>query len=424
MQTGSGKTAAYLLPCIQALCSRGPPPGRGRAAEPGCVVLAPTRELTQQILEDAQRFCWKSGMRVVGVFGGEGTMSQQLSELSRGCDLLIATPGRLLDLADRGKVRLGQTSFLVLDEADRMLDMGFEPQIRDIVDKMPDRESGRQTLMFSATFPTPIQQLAQDFLRDYIFICVGKVGAAAETVTQRFAFVTAAREKPELLMDILAGHGRRNAESTSAGLTLIFVQTKRAADELEYCLQGQGFAATTIHGDRSQPERTAALASFKRGETPYLVATDVASRGLDIPHVEHVVNYDVPSDIDTYVHRIGRTGRAGRSGAATALINRYEDTRIAAALVPLLRDAGQTVPEELEQMAAGGSTGGGWGGRQGGGGGGWGGGGARAPTRDARQSSGPRSKGYEAPQATESKWLWKGPASGAADSGGGGAWDD
>ena len=259
------------------------------------------------------------------------------------------------------------------------------------------------------------------------------------------------REKTELLMDILAAAGRRKDEKADGnpqyGLTLIFVETKRSADILEAALIDNGFPATTIHGDRSQPERMAALASFKAGQTPFLVATDVASRGLDIPHVEHVVNYDLPSDVDTYVHRIGRTGRAGRSGEATALVNKYEDTRIASNLVPLLRDAGQTIPEELEMMANGGGWGGGggkgaarggsgWGGGGygggGGGGGGYGGGaaygsgqgagGARgAPTKDVRQGN---TKAAPAAAAPNAKWLWDAAPKGGAGGSGEDAWDD
>jgi ATP-dependent RNA helicase DDX3X len=407
-QTGSGKTAAYLLPVIHAIDSGGLFSGRSRLAEPACVVLAPTRELTQQILEDAQRFCWQSRIRAVGVWGGEGTMSQQLSELSRGCHLLIATPGRLLDLIDRGKASLRNAFFLVLDEADRMLDMGFEPQIRNIVDTMPAREEARQTLMFSATFPRPMQQLAQDFLRDYIFVSVGKHSNPAASVLQKFVCVNSSREKSAVLLDILAAHPHNSDE---LGLTVIFVETKRAADFLESELYHNGFPAAAIHGDRTQPERQAALESFKKGETPFLVATDVVARGIDIPNVKHVINFDLPKDIEDYVHRIGRTGRAGRTGEATALVSICEDQRIAAMLVSMLKDTGKPVPTDLEHMAAHNSH---HAPRNSS---------ARAPIRDARPPKlGHAVNAVKALPAAAPKMLWRGPT--RQDSGADAAWDD
>ena len=346
-QTGSGKTAAYLLPIIVAIDKWGFRSARSCLAAPACLVLAPTRELTQQILEDAQRFCWQSQLRPVGVFGGEGTMGKQPFELRQGCDLLIATPDRLLDLIDRRSASLCSTDFLVLDEADRMLDMGFEPQIRSIVATMPPREEARQTLMFSGTFPRPVRQLAQDFLRDPIFLSVDMMrstGSAAPSVSQKFVLVDSSREKTAILLDMLAAHSPRDLEHI---LTVIFVETKRSADILEAQLHDNGFPAAAIHGDRTQPERQAALASFKSGETPFLIATDVAARGMRIPDVTHVINFDLPHDVEDYVYRIYR-----RTGEATALVDTYKDRRIAAEIVTMLRDEGQAVPTELEDMVA------------------------------------------------------------------------
>jgi ATP-dependent RNA helicase DDX3X len=377
-QTGSGKTGAFLIPAITNIVEHGKksapqPPGgyqRGRTAVPQCVVMAPTRELVEQIHNDAKKFVYKSPVQAVSVFGGEGTMGPQLRELERGCDLLIATPGRLHDLIERGRIDMGDVFTLILDEADRMLDMGFEPQIRRIVEQtnMPRCEEGRQTLMFSATFPPAIQHLAQDFLRDHTFLTVGRVGSTTDNITQRFEFMEQG-DKPHVLMDIITAKGNEDAakQSDSKNLTLIFVETKRDADILEDELTHQGFQATSIHGDRSQPERQEALRSFKAGRTPYLVATDVASRGLDIPDVSHVINFDCPSDFDSYVHRIGRTGRAGRTGTATAFLT-SRDGRIASQLVTLLQEANQEIPDELHRMAAasgGRSFGGGGGGRSG-----------------------------------------------------------
>jgi len=311
-------------------------------------VMAPTRELVEQIFNDSRKFVYKSPVQPVAVFGGEGTMGPQLRELERGCDLLLATPGRLHDLIERGRIDMGEVWTLILDEADRMLDMGFEPQIRRIVEQtnMPRREEGRQTLMFSATFPPAIQHLAQDFLRDYTFLTVGRVGSTTDNITQSFQFCDN-YDKLNILMDIIEDR----VQKAIAGLTLIFVETKRDADILEDELNHRGLHATSIHGDRSQPERQEALKSFKAGRTPYLVATDVASRGLDIPDVSHVINYDCPSDFDSYVHRIGRTGRAGRTGHATGFLT-ARDSRIAAQLITLLEEANQIVPEELHRMSA------------------------------------------------------------------------
>jgi len=326
--------------------------------------MAPTRELVEQIYQDAKKFVYKSPVQSVAVFGGEGTMGPQLRELERGCDLLLATPGRLHDLIERGRIDMGEVWTLILDEADRMLDMGFEPQIRRIVEQtnMPRREEGRQTLMFSATFPPGIQHLAQDFLRDYTYLTVGRVGSTTDNITQKFEFLDQ-HDKLNMLLDIIEERQRREEK----GLTLIFVETKRDADILEDELTHAGFTATSIHGDRSQPERQEALKNFKAGRTPYLVATDVASRGLDIPDVSHVINYDCPSDFDSYVHRIGRTGRAGRTGTATAFLT-GRDSRIAMQLITLLEEANQTVPEELQRMGASAGYGGYGGGGRGGGG--------------------------------------------------------
>ncbi|KAJ6823764.1 putative DEAD-box ATP-dependent RNA helicase 37 [Iris pallida] len=255
--------------------------------------------------------------------------------------------------------------YLALDEADRMLDMGFEPQIRKIVQQMDMPPPGvRQTMLFSATFPKEIQRLASDFLSGYIFLAVGRVGSSTDLIVQRVEFVLES-DKRSHLMDLLHAQ-KANGVHGKQALTLVFVETKKGADSLEHWLCMNGFPATTIHGDRTQQEREYALRSFKSGQTPILVATDVAARGLDIPHVAHVVNFDLPNDIDDYVHRIGRTGRAGKSGLATAFFNEGNSS-LARPLADLMQEANQEVPAWLSRYAAARSSYGGGKNRRGGG---------------------------------------------------------
>jgi len=319
--------------------------GAYRKSYPTTLVLAPTRELALQIYEEAKKFAYRSWVRPCVVYGGQ-PMGDQLRDLDRGCNLLVATPGRLVDLIERGRISLSGIKYLVLDEADRMLDMGFEPQIRRIVEQedMPDVH-GRQTLMFSATFPRNIQMLARDFLKDYIFLTIGRVGSTSENITQRVEYVEE-EDKRSVLLDIL--HADLSS-SEGNNLTLVFVETKKNADMLCNHLVMNSFPSTSIHGDRSQREREYALASFRSGKTPILVATAVAARGLDIPNVTHVVNFDLPSDIDDYVHRIGRTGRAGNTGKATAFFNISRDRGIVKDLIEILKEANQDLPQWLEQ---------------------------------------------------------------------------
>ncbi|KAL4964711.1 DEAD/DEAH box helicase [Aspergillus stella-maris] len=364
-QTGSGKTGGFLFPILSQAYQNGPatpPPsaagqyGRQRKAYPTSLILAPTRELVSQIFDEARKFAYRSWVRPCVVYGG-ADIGSQLRQIERGCDLLVATPGRLVDLIERGRISLVNIKYLILDEADRMLDMGFEPQIRRIVEgeDMPN-VNDRQTLMFSATFPRDIQMLARDFLKDYVFLSVGRVGSTSENITQKVEYVED-HDKRSVLLDILHTHG-------TTGLTLIFVETKRMADALSDFLINQRFPATAIHGDRTQRERERALEMFRSGRYPILVATAVAARGLDIPNVTHVINYDLPTDIDDYVHRIGRTGRAGNTGIATAFFNRG-NRGVVRDLIDLLKEAHQEVPSFLESIAREGSGYGGRGGRGG-----------------------------------------------------------
>ncbi|XP_078088727.1 DEAD-box helicase 3 X-linked a isoform X9 [Mustelus asterias] len=355
-QTGSGKTAAFLLPILSQIYAEGPGEalknakaqdsskyGR-RKQYPIALVLAPTRELAVQIYDESRKFAYRSKVRPSVVYGG-ADIGQQIRDLERGCHLLVATPGRLVDMIERGKVGLDYCKYLVLDEADRMLDMGFEPQIRRIVeqDAMPPKDV-RQTLMFSATFPKEIQILARDFLDEYIFLAVGRVGSTSENITQKVVWVEE-QDKRSFLLDLLNATGK-----WKDSLTLVFVETKKGADSLEDFLYREGYACTSIHGDRSQRDREEALHQFRSGRCPILVATAVAARGLDISNVKHVINFDLPSDIEEYVHRIGRTGRVGNLGLATSFFNE-KNSNITKDLLDLLVEAKQEVPSWLENLA-------------------------------------------------------------------------
>ncbi|XP_078022047.1 ATP-dependent RNA helicase DDX3X isoform X5 [Epinephelus lanceolatus] len=372
-QTGSGKTAAFLLPILSQIYTDGPGEalnavkasgqengkyGR-RKQYPISLVLAPTRELALQIYDEARKFSYRSRVRPCVVYGG-ADIGQQIRDLERGCHLLVATPGRLVDMMERGKIGLDYCNYLVLDEADRMLDMGFEPQIRRIVeqDTMPHKGI-RQTMMFSATFPKEIQILARDFLEEYIFLAVGRVGSTSENITQKVVWVEES-DKRSFLLDLLSATVIPSEVQDNTGdniekpgkdsLTLVFVETKKGADALEDFLYREGYACTSIHGDRSQRDREEALSQFRSGKCPILVATAVAARGLDISNVKHVINFDLPSDIEEYVHRIGRTGRVGNLGLATSFFN-DKNGNITKDLLDILVEAKQEVPSWLESLA-------------------------------------------------------------------------
>ncbi|RIA81220.1 putative DEAD/DEAH box RNA helicase [Glomus cerebriforme] len=345
-QTGSGKTAAFLIPTLSRLFGKArklaaPRPQSGARrykAEPLVLIIAPTRELATQIFDECRRFTYRSMMRPCVVYGGADAVPQK-SELSKGCDVLTATPGRLNDFLERGIVSLRRVKYLVLDEADRMLDMGFETDIRKIVQKSDLCDDGtRQTLMFSATFPKPIRSLAKDFLAtNHVFLTVGRVGGTTSDITQKIMYVEDHNKRNSLVELLLKQPPSR---------TLIFVETKRGADSLDDYLYNQNFPTTSIHGDRSQREREDALISFKNGKSPILIATAVAARGLDIKNVMHVINYDLCNDIDEYVHRIGRTARVGNKGLATTFYNE-RNSEIAPKLVKILLECSQDVPDFL-----------------------------------------------------------------------------
>lgn len=354
-QTGSGKTAAFLLPIISNIAEKGPwdnsyasaPHMKIRKAYPYALILAPTRELVSQIFNEAQKLTYRSSIRCTQVYGGAGA-NPQIDSLLQGGNIVVATPGRLIDLIARGVVGLESIRYLVLDEADRMLDMGFEPQIRQIVEKngMP-KKADRITSMFSATFAKDVQKVARDFLRPgYAFLTVGRVGSTSENITQTVLECHTMREKNRILVDTLMGVGQDEK-------VLVFTNQKRQADQLTRDLNHRGMKAVSIHGDHTQKLRESSLRDFKKGHSNILIATDVASRGLDIPNVKMVINFDMPNDgIDSYVHRIGRTGRAGHQGEAIALFNPDSDGHIAKDLVNLLKEAGQEEVDFLDQFVA------------------------------------------------------------------------
>jgi len=339
-QTGSGKTAAFLLPIFTKLLREPAVERMSHRAEPAFIILAPTRELAIQIHKEALKFSYKSRLRAVVVYGG-ASFGVQAREVEKGADVIVGTPGRLTDMVDRGKITLSRVKYLCFDEADRMLDMGFEKQIRQLVeqrDMPPSRQ--RQTIMFSATFPKEMRELAADFLTNFLFLAVGRVGSTMETITQVIKFVPENDKRTELVKDLKENPGK----------TLVFAETKRDTDQLARFLFSQGLPATGIHGDRSQREREAALHAFTTGRISVLVATDVASRGLDIKDCIHVVNYELPAGIDSYVHRIGRTGRAGNLGKATSYYNdSYKG--LARDLTKVLTESHQIIPPFLLEAA-------------------------------------------------------------------------
>jgi len=355
-QTGSGKTAAFLVPILNRIYESGPAPngassqGYGRKKQyPLALILAPTRELATQIFDESRKFSYRSRVRPCVVYGG-ANVGEQMRDLDRGCHLLVATPGRLVDMLERGRISLEHCRFLVLDEADRMLDMGFEPQIRRIVEQDNMMKTGqRQTLMFSATFPKEIQMLARDFLHDYIFLAIGRVGSTSENITQKVVWVEE-QDKRSFLLDLLDAAGLNQTTESEPSLTLVFVETKKGADQLDEYLYREGFPVTSIHGDRTQREREEALKRFRCGRSPILVATAVAARGLDIPNVKHVINFDMPSDVEEYVHRIGRTGRMGNLGLATSFFNE-KNRNLTKDLVELIVESNQELPGWLEALA-------------------------------------------------------------------------
>jgi superfamily II DNA/RNA helicase len=318
-QTGTGKTASFTLPMIDILSQ-----GRARARMPRSLILTPTRELAAQIAENFEIYGKYSKLNMALLIGGE-SMGPQVEKLDRGVDVLIATPGRLIDHFERGRILLNDAKILVIDEADRMLDMGFIPDIERIVGMLPRI---RQTLFFSATFPPEVKRLADKFLINPKEITVSRTSSPAETVDHFILYCSGKDfEKREALRAVMASENAKNA--------LVFCNRKRDVDVVAKSLKRHRFSAAPLHGDMAQASRTETLENFKAGKITYLVATDVAGRGIDIQGLSHVFNYDVPFHAEDYIHRIGRTGRAGARGRAIMLTTR-DDAKFIAAIERLL----------------------------------------------------------------------------------------
>jgi len=376
-QTGSGKTLAFLVPVIgrMMLLFDNPvgamnTPFQGPCS-PWALVMTPTRELCIQIYEEALKYCHRTSYVVQRVYGGEGR-KEQYPRIAKGADILIATPGRLKDFLDQGVVKVSNVHTLVLDEADRMLDMGFEAAVREIVNDydMPKSEAPRATMMFSATFPEKCQMLAQDFLFEYIWIAVGTLGGAVDTVEQVLEQVEPG-DKFKKLVEILDDfHLNQDA---SQHRMLIFTNAKDTAKWLDEQLYEKKFETGALHGNLTQAEREANLLRFRTGDIHILIATDVAARGLDIQNVAIVVNYDFPKEIDSYVHRIGRSGRIGNSGKAISFVamgpdgSCLEHASVIDELVQCMTKSASQIPDWLQRSVAnsqaGNSGGWHWGGR-------------------------------------------------------------
>ena len=340
-QTGSGKTLSFLLPGIVHINAQDYlKPGDG----PIVLVLAPTRELAVQIQGECDKFGASSNIKNTCVYGG-APKGPQIRALKNGVEIVIATPGRLIDFLGQGITNLRRVTYLVLDEADRMLDMGFKPQLKQVVSQIrPDR----QTLMWSATWPKEVQYLANDFLKDYIQVNIGSDDLiASDDITQEFEFASRYQKEKTLfqILDRVMKGGAR---------ILVFSETKRMCDQLVRNLRQEGFPALAIHGDKKQQEREWVLNEFRTGKQPLMIATDVASRGIDVKDIRYVINFDFPKTIEDYVHRIGRTGRAGAKGTAITFIDQQQDARVAQKLIALLKKAKQNIPPELQQMDSGG----------------------------------------------------------------------
>ena len=330
-QTGTGKTASFTLPMIDILAS-----GRAKARLPRSLILAPTRELAAQVADSFEKFSVNNKLSMALLIGGV-SFADQNAALSKGVDVLIATPGRLLDHFERGKVLLNDVKILVIDEADRMLDMGFIPDVEKIVSLLPRM---RQTLFFSATLSDDIQKIGSKFVMNPKIIEVAPPASTAETVAQHLIW-TDSKSKRQVLRNLLAVEQVKNA--------VIFCNRKRDISTLVTSLQRHGFSAVALHGDMTQSARLDALQKFKDGDVPLLIASDVAARGLDIAGLSHVFNFDVPMSAEDYVHRIGRTGRAGKSGRAFTIAAGKDDIKHIGAIEKLI---GKPIPPiELDQTS-------------------------------------------------------------------------
>ncbi|KAK9817009.1 hypothetical protein WJX72_008215 [[Myrmecia] bisecta] len=361
-ETGSGKTAAFVLPMLVYI-EKQPVMTEEVAVEgPFAVVLAPTRELAQQIEEEAAKLAAFTPYRMVSVVGGQNIEDQGF-KLRKGCEIVIATPGRLIDCLEKSYAVLNQCNYVVLDEADRMIDMGFEPQVMGVLDAMPssnlkpesedvELESNRvyrTTYMFSATMPPAVERLARKYLRRPVVVNIGSAGKVTDNVTQ-IVRVAKENDKPNMLQSEL--ENETFAEGSKAvSRVIVFVNTKRQCDNVSKQLERLEYSCTVLHGGKTQDQREASLAGFRETKYDVLVATDVAGRGIDVPEVSMVINYDMPGSIEQYTHRIGRTGRAGRKGRAITFVT-MSDTDLFYDLKKLLEESGSAVPPQIAHHEA------------------------------------------------------------------------
>ncbi|KAK2083042.1 putative ATP-dependent RNA helicase ddx53 [Saguinus oedipus] len=335
-QTGTGKTLSYLMPGFIHLDSQ--PVSREQRNGPGMLVLTPTRELALQVEAESSKYSYK-GLKSICICGGRNRQ-EQIEDISKGVDIIIATPGRLNDLQMNNSVNLRSITYLVMDEADKMLDMGFEPQIRKILlDVRPDR----QTVMTSATWPDTVHRLVHSYLKDPMMVYIGTLNLTTANTVKQNIIVTTEKGKRALLQEFI-----QNLMPNDK--VIMFVRQKYIADDLSSDFNIEGVSAEALHGNREQSDRERALEDFKSGNTKVLIATDLIARGLDINDVTHVYNYDFPRNIEEYIHRVGRTGRAGKTGTSVTLITQ-RDSGMASELIKILERANQSVPEDLVLMA-------------------------------------------------------------------------
>ncbi|KAK9120269.1 hypothetical protein Scep_018362 [Stephania cephalantha] len=354
-ETGSGKTAAFVLPMLTYITKLPPMSEENEAEGPYAVVMAPTRELAQQIEDETVKFAHYLGIKVVSIVGGQ-SIEEQGFKIRQGCEVVIATPGRLIDCLERRYAVLNQCNYVVLDEADRMIDMGFEPQVVGVLDAMPssnlkpenedeeldEKRIYRTTYMFSATMPPAVERLARKYLRNPVVVTIGTAGKATDLITQHVIMMKET-EKMSRLHKLLNELGDKTA--------IVFVNTKKNADNVSKALDKAGYRVTTLHGGKSQEQREISLEGFRTKRFNVLVATDVAGRGIDIPDVAHVINHDMPNQIEMYTHRIGRTGRAGKTGVATTFLTMH-DTDVFYDLKQMLIQSNSPVPPELARHEA------------------------------------------------------------------------
>lgn len=354
-QTGSGKTAAFLLPILQAIMktdleTHDP---NSDCQNPYCLIISPTRELANQLYTQSEMLS-RDSIVACRVLYGQVSVAHQKSKISQGCHVLVATPGRLRDFVERGWIGFSNIKYVILDEGDRLVGDGFKESIKEFFDhpSMPPMEK-RQTLFFSATFKPEIQTNAKEFLKDnFVFLAVGRVGAANEDIKQEFLQVARTEKKRELKKIL--------SQVPESDKTIVFTQTKQAADMLATFFTQMNLSSTSIHGDRHQSQREEAISTFKKGIKRFLISSPVGNRGLDLPKVALVINYDLPENIDEYVHRIGRTGRAGHTGRAISFFDADRDREILPCLLKILEEAKQDIPEWMKNgdFSAGGSGGG------------------------------------------------------------------